>query len=323
MDDGLFAFEHDDHDDDDAYETSDDDNYYSDETESQAWQKRNRKQMIISDEQVFENLPADQFLSKIDISSGPTVKIFVRSLGSSKLQALTLPKDLLCSHSPFFDHAFNCQTQSHDAVSQEMSLPEISLITFQLIVQFLCTNTFVFPTTITSPHEKLTLYLLFFQSCARFTISLTLTSPHHHHPHPHHPHHHPPTPQIHNPILTHFKQHLQHSSTHGIFPHQSHMQLAITLPTIHEARRLAIAACVKPYAYSLTKSSTCYGRALFHLEGYVQESTEFAAELMRAYTKAVRGALGNHTFVDPLMMRVVEVRTGGDERGGRGVAWSA
>lgn len=82
------------------------------------------------------------------------------------------------------------------------------------------------------------------------------------------------------------------------------------LPRGHEARRVAVAACVVPYAYSVTRSSTCYGRALFHLEGLVEESADFAADLFRAYTRAVRGALGAHTIVDPLTMRAHRITTG-------------
>ncbi|KAB8302827.1 hypothetical protein EYC80_006169 [Monilinia laxa] len=88
------------------------------------------------------------------------------------------------------------------------------------------------------------------------------------------------------------------------------MELAMDLPRSHEARRVAVAACVVPYAYSVTKSSTCYGRALFHLEALVEESADFAADLFRAYTRAVRGALGAHTIVDPLTMRAYRITTG-------------
>lgn len=88
------------------------------------------------------------------------------------------------------------------------------------------------------------------------------------------------------------------------------MKHAMDLPIGHEARRLAVAACVKPYACSITKSSTCYGRALFHLESYMDESNDFAADLFRAYTKAVKGALGAHTIVDPLTMTAYQITTG-------------
>lgn len=42
----------------------------------------------------------------------------------------------------------------------------------------------------------------------------------------------------------------------------------------------------------------------------MEESESFAAELLRAYTGAVRGALPAHTIVDPLTMGKWRVTTG-------------
>lgn len=42
----------------------------------------------------------------------------------------------------------------------------------------------------------------------------------------------------------------------------------------------------------------------------MEESDEFAAELVRGYTKAVRGALGAHTIVDPLTAAPYLISTG-------------
>ncbi|KAF7867389.1 hypothetical protein EAF04_005472 [Stromatinia cepivora] len=285
MEDEMFHFEE-----DDEYPTSNDE--YSDEIENQPWDRRNRRKgNANSEDQALRDIPADLFLSKIDLSSGPTVKIFLSSANSSKQQqqqALILPKTLLCTRSAFFNHAFNGNGIIKEGISlsQELHLPETPLPIFELVVQFLSTDSFTFPISITSSSEKLTLYLHFFTTCHKL--------------------------HIHNltPITTRFKTLLKNSSARGEFPSRSHMQFAITLPPSHEARKLCIAACVKPYACSITKSSTCYGRALFHLEGYVEESDEFAAELLRAYTKAVRGALGAHTIMDPLTMAAYTITTG-------------
>ncbi|CAD6448060.1 be7a20b7-18c1-4359-8ea4-7f6e6637e248 [Sclerotinia trifoliorum] len=311
MEDEMFHFEED----DDEYQTSDDE--YSDEFESQPWDRSNRRNRIAkSEEQALRDIPADVFLSTIDLSSGPTVKIFLGAAGDGlklqeqqqQQQALILPKTLLCTHSAFFNQAFNGNGNGNEdmkeslSLPQELHLPGTSLTVFQLIIQFLSTNTFTFPLTITSPSEKQTLYLHF------FTLYQTL---------------HIRTPPL-TPILTHFKTHLRHSSIQGKFPSRTDIQKALQLPRSHEARKLCIAACVKPYAYSITKSSTCYGRALFHLEGLMEESDEFAAELVRGYTKAVRGALGAHTIVDPLTAApyvistgVECLREGGETRGRR------
>ncbi|KAJ8070419.1 hypothetical protein OCU04_000793 [Sclerotinia nivalis] len=232
--------------------------------------------------------------SNIDLSSGPTVKIFLGSGNGSKQQALIVPKTLLCARSAFFNHAFNGNGNDNGndnakeslPLPQELHLPETPLTVFQLIIQFLSTNSFTFPTSIASPSEKQTLYLHFFTCCHEFSIQ-NLT-----------------------PIISLFKTHLKNSSVRGEFPSRVHIQNALSLPRSHEARKLCIAACVKPYACSITKSSTCYGRALFHLEGLMEESDEFAAELVRGYTKAVRGALGTHTIVDPLTSAPYTITTG-------------
>ncbi|KAI9650154.1 hypothetical protein NHQ30_000167 [Ciborinia camelliae] len=276
MDEGFFHFE-----DDDNYQASNDE--YGDETENEPWEKHNRKQTN-SEEQDFRDIPADQFLSKIDIFSGPTVKIFVSSIGSSKKQVLHLPKALLCQRSTFFDRTFNGGFK--EAVSQEINLPEISISVFQLIVQYLYSGSFTFPISVVDSDEKLSLYLCFFKACDQFNIS-GLTA-----------------------IVFRFRSLLKWCSERGEFPDRFHMKHAMDLPAGHEARKLAVAACVKPYACSITKSSTCYGRALFHLESYVDESTDFAADLFRAYTKAVRGTLGAHTITDPLTMTAYKITTG-------------
>ncbi|KAF7906090.1 hypothetical protein EAF00_000369 [Botryotinia globosa] len=267
MDNDVFHFE-DDNDDDDNYQTSNDE--YSDENENEPWETRSRRSTNPED-QASREFPADQFLSKINLLTGPTVKIVVNSINDSK-QTLTLPKSLLCTRSPFF----NGTLKESASQSQELQLPETSIAEFELVIQFLSTDTFTFPNTVIDSHEKLTLYLLFFKSCNQFSITGL------------------------SPIIIRFRNFLRWCSARGEFPARSHMQIAISLPASHEARKLAVAACVKPYACSITKSSTCYGRALFHLEKYVEEETQFAADLFRAYTKAVRGALGTHTIVDPL-----------------------
>ncbi|KAK6614464.1 hypothetical protein H4I96_00785 [Botrytis cinerea] len=276
MDNEVFHFEDDDYD----YQSSNDE--YSDELESEPWENRSRRSTN-PEEQVPRATPADQFLSKINLLAGPTVKIVVNSMNGSK-QTLTVPKNLLCTRSSFFHHAFNGTFK--ESVSQELQLPETSIAEFELVIQFLSTDTFTFPSTVIESHEKLTLYLLFFKSCHQFSITGL------------------------SPIIIRFRNFLRWCSARGEFPDRFHMQIAISLPASHEARKLAVAACVKPYACSITKSSTCYGRAMFHLEKYVEEETEFAADLFRAYTKAVRGALGTHTIVDPLTGADYTVSTG-------------
>ncbi|KAK6615235.1 hypothetical protein H4I95_00387 [Botrytis cinerea] len=276
MDNEVFHFEDDDYD----YQSSNDE--YSDELESEPWENRSRRSTN-PEEQASRATPADQFLSKINLLTGPTVKIVVNSMNGSK-QTLTVPKNLLCTRSSFFHHAFNGTFK--ESVSQELQLPETSIAEFELVIQFLSTDTFTFPSTVIDSHEKLTLYLLFFKSCHQFSI-IGLS-----------------------PIIIRFRNFLRWCSARGEFPDRFHMQIAISLPASHEARKLAVAACVKPYACSVTKSSTCYGRAMFHLEKYVEEETEFAADLFRAYTKAVRGALGTHTIVDPLTGADYTVSTG-------------
>ncbi|KAF7919535.1 uncharacterized protein EAE98_009375 [Botrytis deweyae] len=278
MDNEVFHFE----DDDDDYQTSNDE--YSDENENEPWETRSRRSTN-PEEQTCREIPADQFLSKINVLTEPTVKIVVNSMNGSK-QTLMLPKSLLCTRSPFFHLAFNAPLRESASQSQELHLPETSIAEFELVIQFLSTDAFTFPHTVIDSQEKLTLYLLFFQSCHRFSITGL------------------------SPIIIRFRNFLRWCSARGEFPDSFHMQLAISLPPSHEARKLAVAACVKPYACSITKSSTCYGRALFHLEKYVEEETQFAADLFRAYTKAVRGALGTHTIVDPLTGTDYTVSTG-------------
>ncbi|TGO06982.1 hypothetical protein BTUL_0363g00010 [Botrytis tulipae] len=277
MDNEVFHFE----DDDDNYQTSNDE--YSDENENEPWETRSRRSTNPEDQASSES-PADQFLSKINLT-GPTIKIVVNSINDSK-QSLTLPKSLLCTRSPFFHLAFNGTLKESASQSQELQLLETSIAEFELVIQFLSTDTFTFPNTVIDSHEKLTLYLLFFKSCNQFSITGL------------------------SPIIIRFRNFLRWCSARGEFPARSHMQIAISLPASHEARKLAVAACVKPYACSITKSITCYGRALFHLEKYVEEETQFAADLFRAYTKAVRGALGTHTIVDPLTGTDYTVSTG-------------
>ncbi|KAF7958511.1 hypothetical protein EAE96_002054 [Botrytis aclada] len=279
MDNEVFHFEDDD---DDDYQTSNDE--YSDENINEPWETRSRRSTNPED-QASREIPADQFLSKINPHTGPTVKIVVNSMNGSK-QNLILPKNLLCARSSFFHLAFNGTPKDSPSQSPELHLPETSMAEFELVIQFLSTNTFTFPNTVIESHEKLTLYLLFFKSCHQFSITGL------------------------SPIITRFRNFLRWCSARGEFPDRFHMQIAISLPASHEARKLAVAACVKPYACSITKSSTCYGRALFHLEKYVEEETQFAADLFRAYTKAVRGALGTHTIVDPLTGADYTVSTG-------------
>ncbi|KAF7913768.1 uncharacterized protein EAF01_000174 [Botrytis porri] len=289
MDNEVFHFEEDD---DDDYQTSNDEYSDENENENEPWATRSRRSTN-PEEQASREIPADQFLSKINLLPGLTVKIVVNSMNGSK-QTLILPKSLLCTRSPFFQLAFNGPSTECPSTSpspspsqpQELHLPETSLAEFELVIQFLSTDTFIFPHSITDSSEKLTLYLLFFKCCHQFSI-VSLS-----------------------PLIHRFRNFLRWCSARGEFPNRSHMQLAISLPASHEARKLAVAACVKPYACSITKSSTCYGRALFHLEKYVEEETQFAADLFRAYTKAVRGALGTHTIVDPLTGMDYTVSTG-------------
>lgn len=42
----------------------------------------------------------------------------------------------------------------------------------------------------------------------------------------------------------------------------------------------------------------------------MNEENIFAADLFRAYTKAVKGALGTHTIMDPLTMAAYTITTG-------------
>ncbi|QSZ28645.1 hypothetical protein DSL72_003144 [Monilinia vaccinii-corymbosi] len=280
MDEGVFAFESDD---DDDYQTSN--GKYGDETENKPWERRNVRQ-VNPEERTFSEIPADQFLSKTSLFSGPTVKIFISTQGGSKQQGFNLSKALLCARSTFFDRAFNGSFK--EAASQEMHLSETPLSIFQLVVQFLYTNSFVFPTSVTDANEKLNLYLCFFKTCHQLHITGLAV------------------------IISRFKKLLKWRSERGEFPHRFHMEHAMDLPVGHEARRSAVAACVIPYAYSMTKSSTCYGRALFHLESLVEESSDFAADLLRAYTKAVRGSLGAHTILDPLTMTAYRITTGAE-----------
>ncbi|RAL62429.1 hypothetical protein DID88_004995 [Monilinia fructigena] len=240
MDEGLFAFEE-----DDDYQTSNDE--YGDETENQQWERCNMMPAN-QDEPTSSDIPADQFLSKLDLPNGPTFKIFISTNDDSTQQGFDISKDLLCTHSTFFNCAFNGPfKRSHP---QEMHLPETPLSTFQLLVQFLYTNTFTFPTRITSPHEKLTLYLLFFATCHQLHITgLSL-------------------------IITRFKSLVKWCSERGQFPTRLHMELAMDLPAV--MRRGA------------WPSRRAWCQAL------MEESADFAADLFRAYTRAVRGALGAH-----------------------------
>jgi hypothetical protein len=107
-----------------------------------------------------------------------------------------------------------------------------------------------------------------------------------------------------------FKARLQHNSKRNLWPSYANLRIAMELPSKHNARELMVGACVIPYALSMTNRLGDEPRELLDLEKLTTESNDFAADLLRAYTKAAKGSLGVHFITDPLTQRTYHVRVG-------------
>jgi hypothetical protein len=201
----------------------------------------------------------------VEILVGPTKKSFI------------LAKALLCHRSPYFDRAFNGGFK--EAVEQVLCLPEISIETFQLVVQYLYTGKFAIQKdALSSKHSVCSAYLRFFKACDHFDLHYS------------------------EEIMDSFQNKLRHNFECKLWPSYANLQIAMELPSKHKARELMVGACVIPYASSMTKWLGYEPRPEQPLEfvKLMAESNDFAADLFRAYTEAAKGSLGVHLIFNPI-----------------------
>ena len=171
-----------------------------------------------------------------------------------------VPKSLLCYHSSA------CEVAFQDG-RQELHLDKsVSVATFKMIIQYLYLGKVIFATD-PSLRELI--------SFVRATAQLKLLGNF-------------------NSIFLKIKQKL----LEGKQPTSHDVKEALKLSSDHPVRSLVVSACVLPYAIFVIKGSTG-DRALSVDLQTLMACDEFAAELFRAHTKAVRHGGGRKVY-DPL-----------------------
>ncbi|PQE06578.1 BTB POZ-like protein [Rutstroemia sp. NJR-2017a BVV2] len=222
-------------------------------------------------------------MSKVELFQGPTVDILV---GAEK-KKFTLAKALLCHRSAYFERAFNGPFK--EGIEQVLELPETSVDTFQLIVQFLYTGRFVLPgrNAPRPTHAHSNAYLRFFKACDQFDLHCS------------------------KEIMDAFRHEIRENSDKRFWPSYANLQIAMEFPSNHTARKLMVGACVVPHATSLAEWTgwVAYEEQVLEFEKLVTESNNFAAELFRAYNKATKGFLKAHSLVDPITELLHHINT--------------
>ncbi|CZR50744.1 uncharacterized protein PAC_00618 [Phialocephala subalpina] len=90
------------------------------------------KRRKMDDKPLLRDLPANQFLNKLNLFKSPEAVVSVQG------KDFTLPKALLCYNSPYFDRAFNGAFK--EAAEQKLSMQGCSTDTFALLTQWLYTS---------------------------------------------------------------------------------------------------------------------------------------------------------------------------------------
>ncbi|KAM3089048.1 hypothetical protein ACMFMG_000667 [Clarireedia jacksonii] len=221
---------------------------------------------------VYATLPADEFVSKMELLKGPEVKIIV----VPTKKAFSLHKRLLCISSSYFDRAFNGGFL--ESKTQEIHLEDMSIQSFELVVQFLYTGSITLFSSVNTWDGRVTHLLQFFGACDRFDI---------------------PTSKL---IVDQLKDVLL-SIPRNAYPSRSHIKEVADLPAGNEVRKLIVDACLKPYALWIRLGCKIATPRDREFNENIKEFPGFASDLLYAYATAARAGCtyrGGLGLYDPL-----------------------
>ncbi|TVY45694.1 hypothetical protein LSUB1_G000421 [Lachnellula subtilissima] len=132
-------------------------------TVSAASDEPNAKRRKMEAKKFLKDLPADEFISVMnECLEGSRVITSVDGVEHS------LPKNLVCSTSSFFDYAFNGNFREGD--EQKMELKDVKKKSFDLVVQWMFTGQIVLPTACDGSAEIITELVGFFELADRLDI---------------------------------------------------------------------------------------------------------------------------------------------------------
>ncbi|KUJ22425.1 uncharacterized protein LY89DRAFT_762551 [Mollisia scopiformis] len=258
-----------------------------------------KKQKVEDKKVLLRDVPATKFLDMIHLFDGPKVVITVEG------QNFSLPKALLCYHSPFFERAFNGGFK--EATEQKMSMTSCSLETFKLLIQWLYTSHVELgdmgskedegvtistePGEVSNEHpssRQITILLSFIKLADEIQLLGSVDE-----------------------IVEMMKKKI--IDTRSCLTTQ-HIRMAADLPKGHGVRTLFAQACVKDYAPYFFSSRWHRGGLWFRAE--LNELDGFAADLMRELDVVMEihgigysGRSANHTFTDPLTKQTVPLKS--------------
>ncbi|KAH7364290.1 hypothetical protein BKA65DRAFT_134120 [Rhexocercosporidium sp. MPI-PUGE-AT-0058] len=104
----------------------------------------------------MRSLTAQEFCERLKLFESQRVAVLV----SPKEVLFSIPKDLLCANSTFFDRAFNGKFK--ESVELTMHLPEDTVLAFQMLLQWVYTGNIIIDTN-GGATEKIGIYLDFFK----------------------------------------------------------------------------------------------------------------------------------------------------------------
>ncbi|CAG8951286.1 hypothetical protein HYFRA_00008035 [Hymenoscyphus fraxineus] len=228
-----------------------------------------RKSVTISDEGETEPVakkanitmtPSSKFRKSSDFAKlmqkcYDSPRVIVEVEGSN----FTLPKDLLCDFSPFFDRAFNGAFK--EAIEGKVTLEETNKTSFEHVIHWMHMGSIAVPDP--AVHDEKTFNEVVKEYIGFFVLADRLGIP--------------------GPFTVDMQSLTSTLRRGGYTVSKENMRQGTNLPKNHPVRQLLADSCIGEYVYSLTEGLG------FRLEEELEELDGFGYDILMAFQRAAKG----------------------------------